>query len=78
PFPIVAIISIVLIWLYTNKGGIKTIIWTDTFQTVFMLAAICIAFYQIALSLDLNLVEAIGSISESDYSRVFQFEDGNA
>lgn len=78
PFALVAAISIVLIWLYTNKGGIKTIIWTDTLQTAFMLAAIGIAFYQLSSALDLGIGEAISSIAASDYSNAFVFGDLNS
>ena len=47
PFVVTVSISILLIWLYTFKGGIKTIIWTDTLQTLFMLTALVVAVYLI-------------------------------
>ena len=51
PFEATVSICIVLIWLYTNKGGIKTIVWTDTLQTAFMLISVCLTSYFIANSL---------------------------
>ena len=45
PFEITVIFSILLIWIYTFKGGIKTIVWTDTLQTLFMLFAVFATIY---------------------------------
>ena len=45
PFEITVVISILLIWIYTNKGGIKTIVWTDTLQTLFMILAVILSIY---------------------------------
>ncbi|TXC82066.1 sodium:solute symporter [Luteibaculum oceani] len=78
PFPVIALISIALIWLYTNKGGIKTIIWTDTLQTAFMLVAIALAFWQLSSAMNFGVFEAVGAIFESDYSNAFVFDDINS
>ncbi len=78
PFAVVALFSIVLIWLYTNKGGIKTIIWTDTLQTTFMLLAIGVAFYQLAQQMGFSIGDAVAAIGESSYSEIFNWEDYNA
>ena len=51
PFEITVIISILLIWIYTFKGGIKTIVWTDTLQTLFMIVAVTLSIYFITNSL---------------------------
>ncbi len=77
PFSLVAAISILLIWIYTNKGGIKTIIWTDTLQTTFMLAAIGLAIWQLLSAMDMNLGEGLAWLSESDYSNTFVWDDPN-
>ena len=45
PFEITVIISVILIWVYTQKGGIKTIVWTDTLQTLFMITAVVLSVY---------------------------------
>ena len=55
PFIVTVATTIVLIWIYTFKGGIKTIVWTDTFQTIFLIAAVCIAVWQITQKLGMSL-----------------------
>lgn len=77
PFSVVAAISILLIWIYTNKGGIKTIIWTDTLQTTFMLAAIGLAIWQLLGAMDLSIGDGLAWLSESDYSNTFVWSDPN-
>ena len=77
PFEATVIFSVVLIWLYTNKGGIKTIIWTDTLQTAFMIGAVVLAFYVVGKELDLFNNGVIKTIRESNYSKTFFFGDSN-
>ena len=55
PFALTVLIFIILILLYTFKGGIKTIIWTDTVQTTFMLLAVGLSIYLISKNMDLSL-----------------------
>ncbi|MCG8412340.1 MAG: sodium:solute symporter [Bacteroidales bacterium] len=74
-FEITVIITILLIWLYTFKGGIKTIIWTDSLQTLFMLTAVGVSIYLISKDLNLDFKSLLNTISESEYSRVFHFDD---
>ena len=71
PFWVSVLVTIALIWVYTFKGGIKTIVWTDTLQTFFMLAAGIITVIMITKALGFNLSEAIGAIRESQYSETF-------
>lgn len=78
PFVITVTITILLIWVYTFKGGIKTIIWTDTLQTLFMLVALVVSAYLIASNLNLSFKEMISSVNESEYSKIFFFDDYNA
>lgn len=78
PFYITVATTIVLIWVYTNKGGIKTIVWTDTFQTFFLVAAVIIAVWQIASRLGMNFSEMVGAIEQSRYSKIFYFDDFNS
>jgi Na+/proline symporter len=78
PFEITVIISILLIWLYTNKGGIKTIIWTDTFQTAFMILTVVGISYFIYDYLQLSDAGLIKTVSESGYSKLFFFDDFNS
>ena len=76
PFELTVVTSVLLIWIYTNRGGIKTIIWTDTLQTFFMLAAVITTVYLIGDNL--NLKEKTGFINEinqSGFSKIFYFEN---
>tara|TARA_B110000046_G_scaffold176172_1_gene201567 strand:- start:935 stop:2449 length:1515 start_codon:yes stop_codon:yes gene_type:complete len=72
------VISILLIWVYTFKGGIKTIIWTDTLQTLFMLISVGLSIYFIADDLNLQLGQIFGAIDDAGIGEVFQTEDGLA
>ena len=72
PFTITVIITIALIWLYTFKGGIKTIIFTDTLQTLFMLISVVVTIFFLASALDLNSIsEVYINVKESAMSKVF-------
>jgi Na+/proline symporter len=75
PFFVTVATTILLIWIYTFKGGIKTIVWTDTFQTLFLVSAVCIAVWQISASLGWSLSDLPRVVGESDYSKIFYFED---
>ena len=72
PFSITVIITVALIWLYTFKGGIKTIIYTDALQTFFMLVAVIVTITFLANALDLNsFTEVYTNVTESAMSKVF-------
>jgi Na+/proline symporter len=73
PFWVTVGITILLIWIYTFKGGIKTIVWTDTLQTLFMLIAVGVCIYTIAD--ELNISNIFSYVSKSEYSKIFFFED---
>ena len=77
PFVATVIGTIVFIWLYTYEGGIKTIIWTDTLQTLFMLLAVILTVGIISQELGFGFTEMVSTIRESDYSKIFFFEDVN-
>ncbi len=76
PFWLTVLISLLLIWSYTVKAGIKTIIWTDTLQTFFMIVAIIVAFFTVTSQLGMDFSTTINTIKNSDYSQVFFFEGG--
>src|SRR5687768_16031051 len=78
PFFVTVATTIALIWIYTFKGGIKTIVWTDTFQTVFLISAVVIAVWQITVQLGWSFSDMVTVVSESDYSKVFFFDDPNS
>lgn len=75
PFWATVLISLGLIWSYTFKGGLKTIIITDTLQTVFLVSSVILTIFFICNSLDLNIFQAFETIKNSGYSQVFFYED---
>jgi Na+/proline symporter len=75
PFGVTVTVTILLIWAYTHRAGVKTIIYTDTIQAVVMVAAVILTFYIIADKMDLSLMGAINMIADSKYSNVFEFSD---
>ena len=77
PFEITVIISILLIWIYTYKGGIKTIVWTDTLQTVFMLFAVFATIYIILNKLNLSVSDIFTSSEFDKYNKIFFTDDFN-
>ena len=76
PFEVSVAITIALIWVYTFKGGIKTIIITDTLQTTFLISAVALTVYLISSQLNLSFMGAVTEIQNSEYSQVFFFGDG--
>ncbi len=77
PFWVTVAITILLIWIYTFKGGIKTIVWTDTLQTFFMLSAVGITIVVIGMQLDWSFADMISQVNHSEYSKLFFFENWN-
>jgi Na+/proline symporter len=70
PFALTVFLFMMLIQLYTMKAGIKTIVWTDTLQTTFMLASVGVAIYFITSKMNLSLGALIQQVSASDYSQM--------
>lgn len=75
PFWVTIAICLILIWSYTFKGGLKTIIITDTLQTVFLLSSVVLSIYFISKSLDLDIAGTIETVKNSSYSTIFFWED---
>lgn len=75
PFWLTIVICLLLIWGYTFRGGLKTIIITDTLQTVFLVASVFLSIYFICDSLNMGIGEAFTSIKESSYSKIFFTDD---
>jgi len=73
PFWVTVSITILLIWLYTFKGGIKTIVWTDTLQTLFMLIAVGVCIYTI--SSEMKIDNLFTYVADSKMSKTFFFDD---
>jgi len=78
PFIVTVATTIVLIWIYTFRGGVKTIVYTDSFQTLFLVSAVGIAVWQITSRLDLSFSEMVSTVNASSYSRIFHFDDPNS
>lgn len=74
PFYATVLITIALIWLYTFKGGIKTIVWTDTLQTSFLLLAVIISIIVISSHLNLQASEMVSMVTSSSLSDVFDWD----
>lgn len=75
-FAMTVIVTILLIWIYTFRGGIKTIVWTDTLQTIFMLSAVVLTIISISKAMDISVSEIPALIRASEYSQLFYFEGG--
>lgn len=76
PFEFTVIISVLLIWIYTYRGGIKTIVWTDTLQTIVMLLSVILMVGFIADALNLSESGGVAkTISESGYAKIFFMDD---
>ncbi|MBA2248646.1 MAG: sodium:solute symporter [Chitinophagaceae bacterium] len=75
PFWLTIVICLLLIWAYTFKGGLKTIIITDTLQTVFLVTSVFLSIYFICRSMNLNIGGAFETIKNSAYSKIFFTEN---
>ncbi len=75
PFALTTFLSLALIFIYTYKGGLKTIIITDTLQTFFLILSVFLTIYFICSSLNFSVIEAFEAVKNSNYSKVFFFED---
>lgn len=75
PFPVTVLLALALIFLYTFRSGLKTIIITDTLQTFFLVSSVFITIYFVCDSLDLTVIESVSTIKNSNYSKVFFFDD---
>lgn len=74
PYFVTIIVVLLLIWLYTNKSGIKTIVWTDALQSLFLITVIVISIISIKHSLNLSLHTMASEITQSQYFRVFDWD----
>ena len=75
PFGVTVVLLVLLIWLYTRRGGIKTLVWTDTFQTICMMAALLIIIVEVVGKLDMTMGEAFSAVMADSNSRIFVFDD---
>lgn len=75
PFPVTVVAMVSLIWAYTRRGGIKTLVWTDTFQTLCMFTALILIILGVIDTLGFTPSEAVKVIATNPHSRIFEFDD---
>ena len=75
PFVLTVLVLVALIWLYTRRGGIKTLVWTDTFQTFCMFMALIFIIVNVMSMLNMSVNEVVTAIVQDERSRVFVFDD---
>ncbi|WP_372775755.1 sodium:solute symporter [Mangrovibacterium sp.] len=74
PFSVSVAVSIFLIWLYTYRAGIKTIVWTDTLQTTFLVMAVVFTIWKISDAMGFSAMQMTSSVSDSARSQIFDWE----
>ncbi len=75
PFAVTVVGMVCLIWLYTRRGGIKTLVWTDTFQTACMFTALIVLIVQVTDALHMSVGEAVSAIAHDAHSQMFELDD---
>ncbi|MCF0166149.1 MAG: sodium:solute symporter [Bacteroidales bacterium] len=69
--PLLTLGFMLLLFLYTFRGGVKAVIWTDVVQTLFMLAAVVLTIFQVSRLMGCSVFEMSGAVMQSDYSQMF-------
>ena len=77
PFLLNVILTVFIVWLYTFRGGVKSLIWTDVLKTFCLVVSVVLCIYYIASSLHLNFNSLVTTLSDSDFSKTFFFDDVN-
>lgn len=75
PFWVTVAVSLLLIWTYTFRGGLKTIIITDTIQTLFLVASVILSIIFIGKAMHLDLAGLFETVKKSSYSKVFFWDN---
>ena len=75
PFIMNVVGMVLLIWLYTRRGGIGTLVFTDTFQTICLFTALVLIILEVVDQLHLSVGEAVSAIADSEMSRIFVFDN---
>ena len=75
PFAVNVLVMVLLIWLYTHRGGIGTLVFTDSFQTLCLFTALILIIFSVVNQMHLSVNEAIATITDSEMSRIFIFDD---
>ncbi len=74
PYFLTIIVVLILIWFYTNKSGIKTIVWTDALQSLFLITVIVISIFAIKNSLGLSVSETAKAVINHPYAKLFDWD----
>ena len=77
PFILNVIATVALVWLYTFRGGVKSLIWTDSLKTFCLVVSVVLCIYYIASDLNLSFTGMVNTVVDSDFSRFFFFDDVN-
>lgn len=75
PFAVTVVLSIFMVWLYTYRSGIKTIIWTDTLQALCLIAMLVVIIWQVKNKMELDFGGMVQTLRESPHFRIFEFKD---
>ena len=75
PYTVTAIITLLFIWIYTRRSGIRTLVWTDVLQTFILLVALIIILIQVCTKLDFSFSDAWAAVWNSPHSKIFEFND---
>lgn len=77
PFALNAIVTMIVVWLYTFRGGVKSLIWTDSLKTFCLLLSLFLCIWYIAKDLNFSAVDVFQNITGSEWSRIFFFDNPN-
>ncbi len=75
PFALNVVAMVVLIWLYSHRGGVRTLVYTDTFQTLCLFSALLLIIYTVMRQMDFSVAEAVSAVASDERSRMFVFDD---
>lgn len=75
PYPLTVLGLVLLIWLYTRRGGMGTIIWTDVLQTISLVLALGLIIYELSAQLGLGFGDLVDLVGASEYHRIFHWQD---
>ncbi len=77
PFALNALVTMIVVWLYTFRGGVKSLIWTDSLKTLCLLLSLFLCIWYIAKDLNFSAVDVFQNITGSEWSRIFFFDNPN-
>ncbi|MBQ8462990.1 MAG: sodium:solute symporter [Prevotella sp.] len=75
PFAVTVVVMVALIWLYTHRGGVRTLVYTDTFQTLCLFSALLLIIYMVMRQMNFSLAEVVSAIAGDERSRIFVMDD---